>query len=228
MIKIVIIDSDEAERHKIKNTLSSQSDFDIIGIGKDCYDAIRLVEGKHPDIVIMDIELKDGDGIGLIPLLKSKSPNTSVVFFTGLEDEEHICKALIQGPAGYVDKREGVLNLCRVIKNIRHGDSYISSQIAPKICSIFSRMAQGGVYPKIISHNTQCPAKQPAPPGISGVEMRIIGFIAQGFSTHEIAEKLSITKGTARNYISVVMRKVGVSNRSQLALFAIHHGLVPV
>ncbi|MDR1072688.1 MAG: response regulator transcription factor [Treponema sp.] len=228
MIKIVIIDSDEAERYKIKNTLSSQSDFDIVGIGKDCYDAIRLVERKHPDIVIMDIALKDGDGIDLIPLLKSKSPNMSVVLFTDLEDEEHICKALIQEPAGYVGKRDGVLNLCRVIKNIRHGDSYISSQIASKVCSFFSHMAQRGVYSESISRNIQCPEKQPAPPGISGVEMRIIGFIAQGFSTHEIAEKLSITKGTARNYISVVMRKVGVSNRSQLALFAIHHGLVPI
>ncbi|MDR0557989.1 MAG: response regulator transcription factor [Treponema sp.] len=227
MIKIVIIDSDEAERYRIEYILSSQSDFDIIGIGKDRYDAVRLIGGKHPDIVIMDIELKDGDGIGLIPLLKSKSPNTSVVLFTDLEDEEHICKALVQKPEGYVVKRGGVLNLCRILKNIRHGDCFIGSQIASKVCSIFSYMEQGGMYSEIISHNRlRAPPK--TPPGISGVEMRIIGFIAQGFSTHEIAKQLSITNGTARNYISVVMRKVGVSNRSQLALFAIHHGLIPV
>ncbi|MDR2783259.1 MAG: response regulator transcription factor [Treponema sp.] len=227
MIRIVIIDSDEAERHRLKDSLSSQNDFDIIGIGKDCYDAVKLVGSKHPDIVIMDVSLKDGDGIGLIPLLKCKSPNTAVVLFTDREDEEHICKALVQEPAGYVVKRGGIPNLCRAIKNIRHGDWFISSQIASKVCSIFSHMAQGEMYSEIISHNNL-----PTPPkthlGISGMELRIIRFIAQGYSTHEIAEKVSITDSTARNYISVVMRKVGVSNRNQLALFAIHHGLVPV
>ncbi|MDR2446549.1 MAG: response regulator transcription factor [Treponema sp.] len=232
MIKIIIIDSDETERYRLKDGFSSQSDFDVIGIGKDCYDAIKLVGSKRPDIVIMDIALKDGDGIDLIPLLKSKSPNTAVVLFTNFEDEEHIYKALVQKPAGYIVKRGGVPNLCGAIKNIRHGDCFIGSQIASKVCSIFSHIAKRGIYSAVIPHNKQHPKRKPAPSGmpsgISGMEMRIIGFIAQGYSTHEMAERLSITDGTARNYISAVMRKVGVSNRSQLALFAIHHGLVPV
>ncbi|MDR0375428.1 MAG: response regulator transcription factor [Treponema sp.] len=227
MIKIIIIDSDEAERRRLKDSLSSQNDFDIIGIGKDCYDAVKLVESKRPDIVIMDIELKDGGGIGLIPLLKRKSPNTAVVFFTDCEDEERICRALFQEPAGYVAKRGGVPNLCRVIKNISHGDWCISSQIGSKVCSVFSHMVKRGMYSEIMPHN-KLQAPPETPPGVSGIELRIIGFIAQGYSTCQIAEKLSITNGTARNYISVVMRKVGVSNRSQLALFAVHHGLVPL
>ncbi|MDR0706944.1 MAG: response regulator transcription factor [Treponema sp.] len=228
MIKIIIIDSDEAELYRLKDGFSSQSDFDVIGIGKDCYDAIKLVGSKRPDIVIMDIELKDGDGIGLIPLLKSKSPNTAVVFFTNFEDEEHIYKALVQKPAGYIVKRGGVPNLCGAIKNIRRGDCFIGSQIASKVCSIFSHMAKKGVYPELMPYNKQTYKKHTVPPGVSGIEMRIIGFIAEGRSTHEIAEHLSIADGTARNYISAAMRKVGVSNRSQLALFAVHHGLVPV
>ncbi|MDR2793593.1 MAG: response regulator transcription factor [Treponema sp.] len=227
MINIVIIDSDETERYKIKDNLSSQSDFDVIGIGKDGYEAVRLVKHKQPDIVIMDIALQDGDGVALISLLKSLSPHTSVVLFTDFEDEEHICKALMQKPAGYIIKQGAMPGLCNALKNIYQGDCFISSQVASKICSIFSHMS--GLYSGMLPNTgKQPPERERVPPGISGIELRIIAFIAQGRSTHEVAEKLSITDGTARNYISVVMRKAGVHNRSQLTLFAIHHGLMPV
>jgi DNA-binding NarL/FixJ family response regulator len=232
MIKIIIIDSNEAEQHRIKTRLCSQNDFEIIGSGQGRYDAIRLVEKKQPDIVIMDICLKDGEGLDLIPLLKSKSPGTSIVLLTDIEDEEHIYQALIHEPAGYIIKQGDISHLCAAIKDIYQGGCFFSSSVASKICSIFSKMAKV-VTKECVHTNTALFKKeinsQPiVPTGISGMELQIIAFIAQGCSTHEIAGKLSITDATTRNYISVVMRKAGVNNRNQLTLFALRRGLIQV
>ncbi|MDR2193006.1 MAG: response regulator transcription factor [Treponema sp.] len=229
MITIAIIDSNETARYTIKDSLSSQSDFDIIGIGKDCYEALKIVKNKQPDIVIMDIVLRDEDSVALIPLLKSLSPRTSIVLLTDIEDEEHIYKALIQRPAGYIIKHSGMPTLCRDIKHIYQGDCFISSQVASKICVIFSQMEKRGLYPETHRYTAKQPYEEVRIPScISGVELRIIAFIAQGYSTHEIAEKLSITDATTRNYISIVMRKTGLHNRAQLTIFAIRHGLISV
>jgi DNA-binding NarL/FixJ family response regulator len=240
MIKVVIIDSDEHDRNRVKKKLLSDN-FEIAGIGKDGYGAVRLAESKKPDILVMELLLEDGESADLVPLIKSKSPDTRVVFLTHCIDEDRICAALARDPAGYIIKQGAFRYIREALEEIACGGSLLCGGVTPKICALFSRMARERILtasgrslpPLVVSDSppqadAALDAAPPVPAGLSGLEFRITALIARGLTTRQIAEKLSVTDGTARNYISTILRKTGTSNRNQLILFAIRHGIVEI
>ncbi len=219
MVNVIIIDSDEEEREKINRAIVSYPNFEIIGLGRDCYDAVKLAEKKKPDILVMEQELMDGESASLIPLIKSKSPETSVILLTSFADEKHIRIALAHAPEGYIAKWRAPQCICRALDEIMQGGCFIGPDVVSKVSAIFSQMA--------LNETVQRPCKPSAILTVlTGIEFRLIVMISEGLTTREISRKLSITEGTTRNYISAVLRKTGTSNRNQLTLFALRHGII--
>ena len=224
MISIVIVDKDGADRQRVQEILSRQSDFNVIGSGKDGYDAIKLVEKFKPDIAIMDINLDVLKGPASVPILKSKSPKTAVIFLTSLDDETNICEAITSEVRGYLLKDADMDVLNKAVRLVYEGGRFISSKIESKIYHILASLLKNNRKTSSKPVRTIAPS---LPPEISKKELLVLTCIGQGSSTKEIAKTLGLTTATVRNYISSLMHKIGLKHRIQLPIFAIEHGLVP-
>ncbi|MDR3334369.1 MAG: response regulator transcription factor [Treponema sp.] len=221
MIRIVIIDEQDVDRICIETTLSAQHDFEIIGLGKDGYDALKLVAGLKPDILILDTCLP-----GIVPLLRSKSRATDIIVFTSLEDDAHICQAIGSKVNGYLLKDTDMDELVASIRVVYEGGTAITPRITAKVFHIFSELVRNNGSFKGSQSTSHQRHEYTIPSSISKTELRIMTYIGQGRSNQEIADKLCLTTGTVRNYISSAMQKVGLENRTQIALYAIEMGII--
>ncbi|MDR2536638.1 MAG: response regulator transcription factor [Treponema sp.] len=231
MIKIIIIDKHESERNRSQTILASQNDFEIVGQGKDSYDALVLVKTHKPHIAILDICLDIIDGIEIAPLLKQTSPSTTILLLTSLADEKHICKAAARHEVqGYILKDTDIDTLVTAVRHVYHGGCFISPTISNKTYRIFSNLLQKMDVSKPLSAIPPKAVKSPKASSvlenISNIELQIMTYISQGYTTKEIAERFSLAAGTVRNYLSSGMQKAGLQHRTQIPLFAIRHGLI--
>jgi DNA-binding NarL/FixJ family response regulator len=218
MIKIVIADGQDVYRDNVKSFLSTQKDFEIIGTGKDGYEAIKLTVALQPDIVLMDIHLPLIDGAWVSAILKFRSPATSVIILSDFTDDEDIQRAICNGVAGYLVKASDLDYLARVIRIVYNGDCFLSPKIVTRVFRFISTIATHKTLP--IPGNDKMPF-----PEISAVETLIMSYIGQGLSNKEIAEKLKLKQGTIRNHISAILKKTNLRDRTQIAIFAITRGL---
>jgi DNA-binding NarL/FixJ family response regulator len=215
MIKIIIIDI--FKRDVIDKILSSHSGFEIIGLGDDNYEAIRLIDSKKPDVIVLNSCLKNNEAGEIIPLIKSKTPKTGIILVIAGKDEEYISRAIAFGVSAYL--LEGDMDtLCYAVREVHRGGCFMGVHAAAKILPLFSSMAASGLHitrgkPRVV------------PKSISCIELRIMILVTEGFLTGEIARKLNVTVGTVRNYISSIMKKIGVHNRNQISIFVIRNSL---
>jgi DNA-binding NarL/FixJ family response regulator len=209
MIRIVIIDGKDSDRNDTEKILSAQGDFEVVATGKDGYEAIRLVDIHKPDMLLLDINLSYLDGVKTASVLNSRHPHMAVIILTRLDDARHIQNAINNGVSGYLFKNRDMEKLADMIRVI-HSNG----------CLIFPRAAvgfdRGGQHPK---------AGRQFPPNLSRKDLKIIHYIGGGMENQEIAEKMCLKKGTIRNHVSVILRKTGLRNRTQLAIFAVQNGL---
>jgi DNA-binding NarL/FixJ family response regulator len=224
MIRIVVIDERESDRNLIQTTLSLQSDFEVVGCGKDGFDALKLTSGLKPDVVIMDTSLSDFEGTEIIPLLKSKVPHVALLVLTDLEDESHICKIAGLDISGYLLKSVDMDKLISAVRSVSKGERFLSAKILDKAYCILANMLRN--HEPQAKTASKKPQRVTIPSNLSRVELRLMVFVAQGCSTREIAETMCLSAGTVRNYLSVVMQKTGLKNRSQMATFALKAGLI--
>ncbi|MDR0410897.1 MAG: response regulator transcription factor [Treponema sp.] len=216
MVKIIVIGMFEQDR--IYKILSSHSEFEIIGLGNDNYDAIRLINSRKPDVIILTSCLKSSEDGEIIPLIKSKSPKTAVILLITCTDEECIYRAIAFGASAYLLK-DDIDALCYAVNEVHHGGRFMGVNVTTKVLPLFSR---------IVANRSRFVENKPqsVPKTISYVELRIMILITKGFSTKEIAEKLHMTLGTIRNYISSIMRKINVQNRNQVGVFVLKSKLL--
>ena len=215
MIKIVLIDNNEPDRSTINAILSSEDDF-TISLGKDGYDALKLVSNLKPDIAIIG---NDMDGIEIAPLLKYHSPATAIMVLTGIEDENYIRKAIRHRVSAYLLKSTDMNCLAKYVRGVHSGECMITPRIAGKVFQMFA---------DTVNKDMNAPPegkKNFAPSKLSRTELKVMVFVAEGHSNKEIAKKLNLKEGTIRNCVSAIMKKTGLPNRTRIALFALDHGI---
>jgi DNA-binding NarL/FixJ family response regulator len=222
VIELVVIDNREPDRDCIFSLLSTQDDLMITGVGKDGYDALRRVEERRPHIALVEMNLTYLDGIKIAPLLKHRCHYTKTIIFTTLEDRDHVIQAAAAGVEGYFLKQTDMEVLPRYIRHIDSGNILYSPAIADKAIQSLSTLPERRPRKKIFQKERILPL----PPDISKTEIRVMASLAAGYSSKEIAEGLRLKLGTVRNYISSVMHKAGLRDRSQIILFALKHGLI--
>jgi DNA-binding NarL/FixJ family response regulator len=218
-----MVDAKQQDRERVKGALSLHRDFKVLGLGKDGYDALKLVNRYKPDIAILDVSLDYIDGVEIAPLLKQGSPATAVIILTSCLNDHQICKALGNEVAGFLLKDSDLDRLAFILRSIHAGEWYMNPRISARVLHILSEFLRGN-QPEDFSRN---PA-HPIPSSISKTELRIIRFIGEGRSNKEIAECLRLKDGTVRNYISSAMQKAGLRSRTQLAIYAVRTGLTGI
>lgn len=216
MIKILIADDQELIRESLKIILSTNNEFEVIdtvGSGKEVVESIR----RHiPDIILMDVRMPDMDGVQCTKFVKEVYPEIKVIVLTTFDDDEYIFSALKYGASGYLLKGVSLDELTSAIKTVLQGGAIFNPNVASKVTKIFSEMAKNNIVAERI-HDEDLP-------NLSDTEWKIIQQVSQGLSNKEIAEILKFTEGTIRNYLSVILDKLQLCDRTQLAIWYIHRG----
>ncbi|AEJ18291.1 response regulator transcription factor [Gracilinema caldarium] len=221
MIKIGIVDDQDLVRDSLKILLSAQDDFEVVGIGKDGYEALKLVENYHPDVLLLDIRMPIMDGVEATAMLKTRSPNTSIIILTTFDDDEYVLNAIRNGASGYLLKSSAMDELAKAIRTVHAGGSLMTPEIATKAFKMFSEIVKD--YPKRISSIKE---ETTLPCNLNKTELEIISHIGNGLANKEIASMLKLSEGTVRNYISSILQKTGLRDRTQIAIFAVRHKMV--
>lgn len=216
MIKILIADDQELIRESLKIILSTNNEFEVIdtvGSGKEVVESIR----RHiPDIILMDVRMPDMDGVQCTKFVKEVYPEIKVIVLTTFDDDEYIFSALKYGASGYLLKGVSLDELTSAIKTVLQGGAIFNPNVASKVTKIFSEMAKNNIVAERI-HDEDLP-------NLNDTEWKIIQQVSQGLSNKEIAEILKFTEGTIRNYLSVILDKLQLRDRTQLAIWYIHRG----
>jgi DNA-binding NarL/FixJ family response regulator len=239
MIRTVVIISQKQDREKILSLLSADADIKVLASGRDGYDAIKLIGNLKPDIAILDNHLEFIKGEQISPVLKRHSPLTSVIILVARISDHQLFRAASNEVSGFVHKETDLNILPKIIKWVYRGSSFISPALAGKVLNLLSMSnpenanKQSPASAKSKNKTTaKLSVKVPAvenPTGIlSRMELRILAYVGEGLPSPDIASKLDLSVGTVRNYISSVMRKTGLRNRSQMARYAFCCGIVPL
>ncbi|QQK78964.1 response regulator transcription factor [Salicibibacter cibi] len=197
-MKILIVDDDPLVRQSLKLLLEKESDIEVIGLAADGQEAIEQSETTLPDVVLMDIRMPNMDGIESTKQLKSQSPELRIMMLTTFKDEQNIRLALQAGAEGYLLKSTPVENMAQQIRALMAGGSVLDADVLQEIMN-------PGAYDEL--------------DGLTERENDIAAAIAQGLSNKEIAEQLYLSVGTVRNTLSVILDKLELRDRTQLAIY---------
>jgi DNA-binding NarL/FixJ family response regulator len=220
MIRIAIVDSSEEDRNKAVSFFKTQKDIRVSAVGSDAYDAIVFASRK-PEIIIMDLEDKLIDEPSVLPIIRRRSPNTSILIYTRAEDEEHIFRSFSGGIYGYLLKCGNLDELASAVRNIHAGDYFFCYRIMAKLLRIVPRL----VWPRKSQGGPLNEYETVLPPSLSSSELRIMFYLGQNCSNREIASYMNLSEGTIRNKISSALQKTGLRTRSELAVFALKSGI---
>lgn len=216
MIKVLIVEDQEIIRQSLEIMLHNKAGIEIVGTAENGKEVLKLVKKLLPDVILMDIRMPEMDGVQCIEIVKEAFPRTKIIVLTTFDDDEYVFNALKNGASGYLLKGISVKELVEAIKIVYSGGALINPNIAVKVFKFFSQMAHADYIVSVAKDAIK---------DLSKNEMKIIQFIGMGMSNKEITEKLKFSEGTIRNYISSILSKLSLRDRTQIAIYAVQSGL---
>ena len=217
MIKVLIVDDQELFRESLKVVLSVSEHIRVTDAVSGVSQALKSAEQERPDVVLMDIRMPGMDGVEGTRLFKKRWPDVKIIVLTTFDDDEYIFGALKNGAIGYLLKGSSISKLSENIRIAYEDGAIITPTVATKVIHQFSHMAQG---------TSRLQVDKEAVKDISRSEWQIIQTVGSGMSNKEIAQELSLSEGTIRNSISNILLKLGLRDRTQLAIWAVQTGAV--
>lgn len=208
-IKVIIADDSDFVRDGMKIILDVDDDFEVLGVAANGREAIELAESAAPDVFLMDIQMPEMDGIEATKYIVEHDLG-KVLILTTFDDDELVRKALRNGAKGYLIKNHTPEHLKQMIKSVYNGTGVMEGSILETLASGDSASS---VMPLVMNDSGFDSS------GYSDRELDIIRAVSEGLSNKEIAEKLFISEGTVKNYITNILSKEGLSHRTALAVY---------
>jgi NarL family two-component system response regulator LiaR len=205
---VLIVDDHVIVREGLATLLSDEEGIDVVGQAADATTALRLLDSHQPDVILMDLVLPGMDGIELTHKVRAAYPESRVLVLTSFADDERVRRAIQAGAIGYL------------LKDV----------LKPDLLHAIHAAAQGRVtlHPEVqqlLMQHVAGPEIESPLQGLTGREMEVLRLIAQGNSNKEIASALHLTEGTVKGYVSAILDKLQVEDRTQAALVAVRNGL---
>jgi len=217
MIKVLIVDDQEIIRQSLELMLNSKVNINVVGTANDGRDAVKQVRHLTPDVVLMDIRMPEMDGIESMKIIKEFCPNTKVIILTTFDDDEYIYESMKNGANGFLLKGVSIAELVKAIEVVHNGGAMMDNLVGSKVLALFAQMAKSDFKFKVENRDIE---------ELANNELKIIQAIGQGLSNKEVSKLLNFTDGTVRNYISSILKKLELRDRTQIAIFAIQSSIM--
>lgn len=205
-MNILIIDDDPFVCTSLRTILQADPEITVSAVGHSGEDAVSLYAAHHPDILLMDIQMGEKSGLDAAEEILAADPAANILFLTTFSDDDYIVKALRIGAKGYLIKQE-IESIAPALRAVRSGQSVFGSEIVGKLPGLM--------------HRPTAPNFSAA--GIGEREQAVIELVAEGLSNREIANRLFLSEGTVRNYLSGILEKLALRDRTQLAVYYYQH-----
>ncbi len=207
-IRVLLVDDHGVVRTGLRVFFDLLDDIEVIGEAADGSEGVAMARRLHPDVVLMDLLMPNMDGVTAIARIKAEAPDIEVVAMTSFIEEEKVTAALEAGATGYLLKDAGADEVAQAIRAAMAGEMVLDPQV--------TRLLAQRMRAK--------PAPDPVEP-LTDRERDVLRLVARGLSNKEIAYELGIAEGTARTYVSNILGKLGLTSRTQAALYAVEHKL---
>jgi two-component system, NarL family, nitrate/nitrite response regulator NarL len=204
-IRVGIVDDHPLYRDGVVQTLRSAPDFEVVGEGGTADEAIRLVETRDPDVLLLDLTMP-GDGLDAITTIVEQAPSVKILVLTASEHDDDLLTALDRGARGYALKGLGRDDLRGIVRAVAGGERYVPPSLAAGLLIGAVRSAQAA------------PAEPSPVDRLSEREQQVLDLLADGRSNREIGDQLHLTEKTVKHYVTSILQKLDVRNRTQAAL----------
>ena len=210
-IRLLLADDHTVLRQGMAQVLDMQPDIDVVAQADNGQEAVRLVAKHRPDIVLMDINMPEMDGVEAAARITADYPDTGVIILTMYRRDDYVFEAIKAGANGYLLKEVELDELLAAVRSVAQGEAVIDSAIASRVLAEFRR--------------PQPSDEEEAEPDLPERDVEILRLLAQGLSNQEIADRMYIAEKTVRNRLSGIFRRLHLDNRTQAALYAIQEGI---
>lgn len=215
MIKVLIADDQELIRESLKIVLNTHEDLQVIDTAEDGFGVLDSLKRNIPDVILMDIRMPRMDGVYCTKMVKEAYPDVKIIILTTFDDDDFVFSALKFGASGYPLKGVSMDGLYQAILTVVSGGAMINPDIATKVFRLFSKMANTNYAINVNDDNVR---------ELNKPEWKVIQQVGFGLSNKEIAQKLFLSEGTVRNYLSSILSKLELRDRTQLAIWAVQTG----
>jgi two-component system nitrate/nitrite response regulator NarL len=216
-VRILIADDHPIVRDGLKKLLLLEDDFEIVGEAGDGREVLDRVQELDPDVLLLDLRMPNLDGLSALQALQQTNKRTRVIVLTASEDKNEFVQAMKLGCSGIVLKQTAPDLIVKSIRKVHAGEIWLDSHTTAAVMRQFQTGAEGsGLAPG-------GKGRERSP--LSAREREIVALVAQGYKNKEMAEKMFISEQTVKNHLHNIFDKLGVSDRLELALYAIHKGL---
>ena len=208
-IRILVVEDQHVVREGLVAILAFQTDMDVVGEAEDGIQAVEIARKTRPNVILLDMVMPRQDGLITIPKLKLAVPDARILVLSSFAESDRVYQAIKAGALGYMLKDTTRAQLLQAIRDVASGEAQLQPSIAMKVIHEFDRPSEGAMMNQMLTRR----------------ELEALRLIARGFSNQEIANTLVVHERTIAKYVSNILNKLHVSNRTQAALYAIREGL---
>jgi len=214
-IRILLVDDQRLMREGLRMLLELEPDLQVVGEATDGAAALAEYARLTPDVVLMDIRMPGMDGVEATRRIRQRWPEARILILTTFDEDAYVFDGLRAGALGYLLKDISGHDLAQAVRTVAAGGALIQPSVAARVVAEFARLAAPAR-----------PAAERLPEPLSEREQEILALVAAGLTNREIADRLALAEGTVKNYVTVILGKIGARDRTQAALRARELGLV--
>lgn len=204
-MRVIVVDDDAIVVRSLATILGAEPDVEVVGTGTSGEEAVSLYASLSPDVALMDIQMPGSDGLGAAERILAADPAARVVFLTTFSDDDYIVRALRLGARGYLIKQD-VASIAPALRSVMAGQSVLEGEVLARAAALSAGDAT-------------VRRAEPEMRGLTEREREVVRAIADGMSNAEVAAALYMSEGTVRNHISAILAKLGLRNRTQIAVY---------
>ena len=213
VITVLLVDDHTLMREGLRQLFELEHDIQVVGEAGDGFDALSKTRQLQPDVVLMDINMPVIDGIAVTRQITSEFPYTAVIMLTMHYQDQQVVQAMKNGARGYVPKSASAQQVAEAIRAVHAGGMALAPSMTGAIVNEVRRLSDTNTGSRKLGM-------------LSEKELEIVRYVATGMSNKEIAAQLSYSEKTVKNYLSIVFQKLHLRDRTQVAIFALRHGLI--
>ena len=203
-VAIMLVDDHEVVRVGLRTLLDRRAGFAVVAEVGTVAEAVSAARETHPNVIVMDVRLPDGNGVEACREIRGELPETKVIMLTSYADDEAVYGSIMAGASGYLLKQTRGQNLAEAIERVARGESLLDPSVTEKVLTRMRALASG---------------ESDELASLSSQEKKILGLIAQGKTNKEIAEDVFLSDKTVKNYVSSILSKLNLRRRSEAAAF---------